>query len=262
MAGSYRGSYGPEKAANTMPDGKTVAWDYFNDVWWLKNHIGKDTGLIIASNGKSDGAIGWPQAYLFARALQETRRPHVYNWGRGGHGTRTIFGSNIPFDVRTDQSLPAFTNCTLDGKIGTGKMKTKAEMQAEREKIAAKLKADGKPVPKRIGVLPTDGDANGAYNAYLRWKTDNIVDEADRWEMTVYLVANAPKDECTVDLTPRRVQKFSVTPGRKFKWTNTSVKESKELQSGAVVADKWGLVTLEKLTVTKGANRVRLTPAK
>ncbi len=261
FAGSYRGNYGPEKAANTMPDGVTKAWDYFNDVWWMKNNIEKDTGLIFASNGKSDGAIGWPQAYKFARTLQETRRPHIYNWGPGGHGTRTLFGSNVPIDARTDQSLPAFTNCSLDSDIGTGRMKTKEEAQAEREKIAAELKEAGKPVPKRIPVLPTDGDPSGAYNAYLRWKTNDIVDEEGVWEMTVYLVANAPKDECTVDLTPRRLQKFSVKPGRKFQWTNTSVKESKELQSGAVVADKWGLVTLEKVVVTKGANRVRLTPA-
>jgi len=262
FANSYRGSYGPEKAGNTMPDGATKAWDYFNDVWWLKNNVGKDTGLIIASNGKSDGGIGWPQAYLFARALQETRRPHIYNWGPGGHGTRTIFGANVPFDARTDQSLPAFTNCSLDGNIGTGRMKTKEEMKAERDRIAAELRKAGKPVPKRIHVLPTDGDPSGAYNAYLRWKTDDIVDEEEAWEMTVYLAANAPKDACTVDLTPRRLQKFSVKPGQKFNWTNTPAKGSGQAQSGAVVADKWGLVTLPKLTVTKSGSRVRLTPAK
>ena len=262
FSGSYRGNYGREAANTTMPDGKTKAWDYFNDVWWMKNHIGKDTGLIIASNGKSDGAIGWPQAYLFARALQETRRPHVYNWGRGGHGTRTIFGSNIPFDVRTDQSLPAFTNCTLDGDIGTGKMKSKSEIQAERAKIAAELKKADKPVPKRIFVLPTDGSSDGAYNAYLRWGFADIVDTEEAWEMTVYLSANAPKDDCKVDLTPRRLQTFKTPKGRSFVYTVTDLKDNKVLAQGSVTADQYDLVTLKQIPVGKAKVRVRIVPAK
>ncbi|MFO7900044.1 MAG: hypothetical protein R6V58_13410, partial [Planctomycetota bacterium] len=242
--------------------GKTRAWDYFNDVWWLKNHVGEETGLVIASNGKSDGGIGWKQAYLFARALQETRRPHIYNWGPGGHGTRTIFGSNIPFDVRTDQTLPAFTNCTLDDDIGTGKMKTKAEIKAERETIIAELEEAGKPVPKRVRVLPTDGDPSGAYNRYLRWGFDDIVDTEEAWEMTVFLTAGAPKPDCTVDLTPRRLQQFKTPKGSKFAYTVTDVQENKPLAQGTVTADKHDLITLRQIPVTKTRVRVKIVPVK
>jgi len=163
--------------------------------------------------------------------LQETRRPHLFVWGQGGHGQRarmpvTLEERVLPIDVRIDQSLPAFNECSLDGRPGNGD--------------------------------PKDGDAEGQANLYLFWETENIVERPDRWEMTVGLIAKAPKDECTVDLTPRRCQQFKPKPGQQVQWTNTAAGGSQAVQSGAARADKWGLVTLEKLRVGKGRNRVRI----
>jgi hypothetical protein len=83
--------------------------------------------------------------------------------------------------------------------------------------------------------------------------------------MTVYLYdgdqygrGTAPADACTADLTPRRCQKFKASPNQQFNWTNTSVKEGKVIQSGTAKADKWGLVTIEGLTITKGKNRISI----
>jgi len=64
----------------------------------------------------------------------------------------------------------------------------------------------------------------------------------------------APEDESTVDITPRRCQQFKPKPGETFKWTNASGGEV--VHAGKVAADKWGLVTLENVTVTKGRNRI------
>jgi len=259
FAGSYRGVYGPRRADITMPDGKTSPWDYFSDVWWLRHHVKAETGFIIASNGKSDGGIGWTQAYKFARALQETRRPHIFNWGPGGHGTRTIIGANFDLDIRSDQTLPAFTNCSLDDDIGTGRIKTKAEIQAEKKLLVAKAIQAGKD-PKKVRVLPTDGDPAGAYNAHLWWDTTDIVDTPQAWEMTVILKASAPKDSCKVDLTPRRLQKFATTKGRKFRYTVTDLQTGRELASGQATADEYDLLTLEQIPLVKGGNRVRIAP--
>jgi hypothetical protein len=137
------------------------------------------------------------------------------------------------------QSLPAFGDCSLDDNPG-----------------------DGASEPGSAGA---DGDPSGNINGYLFWDTETIVDEADRWEMTIWLHegdrhgrGKAPAETCTVRLTPRRCQKFSARPGQQFKWVNTSVGDSKEVQSGTAAADKWGLVTIEKLVVTKGKNRIRI----
>ena len=91
-----------------------------------------------------------------------------------------------------------------------------------------------------------------------------MVDEPGTWEMTVSLTSGkrgAPKEACTVDITPRRLQKLQVKPGMKFTWTSTSVKDGETVQRGSAEADKHGLVTMKKVTVTQGGNRIRLTPA-
>lgn len=106
-----------------------------------------------------------------------------------------------------------------------------------------------------------DGDPEGGLNLYLRWETSDLVDEPGRWEVTAFLTGGqggAPKEECMVDLTPRRCQKFKAAPGGQFRWTNTSLADGKVVQSGSATSDKWGMVTLDKLTVTKGKNRVSI----
>jgi hypothetical protein len=258
--GSYQGSYGPRNDAITMPDGKTSPWDYFSDVWWLRHNVKAETGFIMAANGKSDGGIGWPQAYKFARTLQETRRPHLYNWGPGGHGTRTAIGANFDLDVRTDQTLPAFTNCSLDDDIGTATKRPDEVVEAERQTLVEQAKKAGRD-PKRVIVPPWDGDHSGAYNRHLWWATDDVVDTAQAWEMTVILMDTAPKDSCNVDLTPRRLQKFRTTNGSKFRYTVTDVQAGKLLKEGTAAADEYDLLTLKQIPLVKGRNRVKIVPA-
>jgi hypothetical protein len=257
--GSYEGNYGPRNAAITMPDGKTSPWDFYSDVWWLTQNPTKETGFIMAGNSKDDGGIGWPQALKFARALQETRRPHLFNWSLGGHGVRTVIGANFDLDVRTDQSLPAFTNCTLDGNVGTATPKTKEQVDAERARQEEE-KAAGKR--KEIQIDPYDGDTVGTYNGHLWWKTEDVADTPEAWEMTVILQASAPKGECKVDLTPRRLQNFKTPKGAKFAYTVADVKGAGEPTKGQAVADDLGLLTLRQIPLVKGENRVRIVPAK
>ena len=217
---------------------------------WLRENPTVETPFLAAGNGKDDGAIGWEQAVTFFRALQETRRPHAVFWGLHGHGTPApdlrIDGKRTQ-QFRLHQSLPAFTRCSLDNDLGTCK---KLGQPREVKNRHGELRKDS-----------FDGDPEGGLNLYLRWETDDLVDEPDRWTITVFLTSGrggAPKDECTVDLTPRRCQKFKAAPGDRFKWTNASAADGRIIQSGEVTADKWGLLTLEKLTVTKGRNRVSI----
>ncbi|OPX23185.1 MAG: hypothetical protein B1H04_03990 [Planctomycetales bacterium 4484_123] len=88
---------------------------------------------------------------------------------------------------------------------------------------------------------------------------------------------SAPLPSCKADLTPRHCQKFKPVPGQKLKWTNTALPPKAKgnekagtkspasqtggevLAAGTVVADKWGLATLEQITVTKTGNRIIIT---
>jgi len=242
VAGSSMGGSGAPMLAIRFPE--RIAWA----AAWVGVHVPAETpqfkgsyarvygpqkeiGFLTFSNGKNDGGIGWPQAFAFYRALQETRRPHLFVWGQRGHGQRArmpvSLGERVlPIDVRTDQSLPAFTACSLDDDPGDGD--------------------------------PGKGDPEGQVNLYLFWETGDVVDRTDRWEMTVGLIEKAPRDECTVDVTPRRLQQFKLPPGQQVKWTNGTPGSDEPIQSGEATADRWGLVTLEKVRVTKGTNRIRI----
>ncbi len=221
-----------------------VRFDDWMDLdWWLREYPRQETPFLSFGNGKNDGGIGWEQAVLTVKALQETKRPFVFVWGMSGHGQRARFMLD-PVKMALNKSVPAFKNCTLDNAVGT----------------ATKLGQPQKVTMPNGNILDDwfDGDSIGQINAYLGWS--DIVDRDRHFEINVYLTEDAPENTCLVDLTPRRTQKFKAAPGQKFKWISTSRKNNRMLQSGDAVADKWGLVTIERLLVTKSGNRITITP--
>jgi len=253
--GSYEGVYGKVDWGVKFADG-TPVWDYYSDAWYLRRYPKKEIGFLSFSNGKDDGAIGWPQAVEFLKALQETKRPHLFMWGMSGHGQRVSLPRNLSqrvmaIETRTDLTLPAFMGCSLDSDPGTATKKPADQIAKEKAEADEWNKAKKKP-RKKVDVF--DGDPSGQINLYLYWETDDLVDSEEAWEMTVGLIAKAPKDECTVDVTPRRRQKFKPEPGAKLKWTNKA--GGREVQSGEATVDENGLFTLDKVKVTKGKNRI------
>lgn len=243
FTGSYEQVYGDKAWGIKFEDG-SPAFDYYKDAAYLRKYPDKDIGFITWSNGKDDGAIGWPQAVEFYQAMQETRRPHIFVWGLSGHGQRATMPKDagqrvMPIDIRLGQSLPAFTNCSLDDDPGTA-----AKLESPKELTIANEKRKD----------PYDGDPIGQVNLYLYWHTDDIVDTPDSWEITVALTANAPKDQCTVDITPRRLQSLKVLPNQTYKWNNTC--REKAIQTGIAAADKYGLVTLRGVIINENGNRI------
>lgn len=241
FTGSYERACGPIESRLSHESGMAT-FDYLNNACLLRRNPKRDFPFISFTNGKNDSGIGWPQAAEFARALQETRRPHLFTWGQGGHGHRVYVptpsggGDNATpvMDIRLGQSVPAFTQCSLDDNPGNGD--------------------------------PADGDSKGQLNLYLRWDTNSLVDETGRYEATVYLIQSAPQDECTVNITPRRCREFKPAPGTRLKWDNSRKSHSAagagtqdRTQSGEVTADQCGLVTLRRVKVSKIGNRVEVT---
>jgi hypothetical protein len=249
--GSYEQCYGKLGWKLKHESGRT-AFEQYDDAAWIRNDPAADLGLMTFGNGKDDGGIGWPQAVEYFRALQQARQPHVFHWALGGHGVRATLpgpgssGSSMAIDMRTDQSLPAFARCSLDDDPGTGKLLAEPAEHRYTE-------GGGKVRVRKDGY---DGDPQGHANRWLWWRTKDIVDEPGRWEMTVGLLSGAPAGECTVDVTPRRLQKLRAGAGQTFVWTNKGASGGKRLQGGEVKADKWGLVTLEGVRVGKGMNRL------
>jgi pimeloyl-ACP methyl ester carboxylesterase len=230
---SYETVYGAPELGVKFEEG-TPVWEYFDDATYLRRHPDRHIPFITFSNGKNDTGIGWPQAVEFFRALQETRQPHLFVWGGEGHSQRALMpragGQQVmPLDLQIKQSVPAFTKSSLDDDPGSGPAES--------------------------------GAPAGQVNLYLDWRTNDIVDQADRWEMTVGVIDESPRDVAVVDVTPRRTQQFTVAPGERVSWTNTPLGKREPTQRGEAVADRWGLVTLERLEIGKGHNRLQVRRA-
>lgn len=224
--GSLAGRLGPAELAVTV-DGHR-AWDAYNIAWYLAQNPGRDIPFWVHDvGGKESGhavEYGWQDDAKGLAALRDARQPHVACWGGG------VISREIRSGLRKmswTRSLPAFSNCSLDANPGSGD--------------------------------PADGDPWGQINGFLFWEFDGIVDEPGRWEMTVFLTADCFDDACTVDVTPRHCRKFRPAPGQKFRWANKGLAAGGVIQSDAVAADKWSLLTLPNVKVTKGRNRITIT---
>jgi hypothetical protein len=206
-------------------DSGMSAWDYEDNVRWLKDNITVETPHISFSNGKNDGGIGWPQAWKFTKALIETKRPFVFKWGMGGHGERPYhIGNNIDFQLH--QSLPAFSGGTLDDNIGDS---------------------------------PDAGAEKGQINYFYLWETNSITDTPDQWGMSIYLRKDAVRDYAEVNLTPRRLQQFAPQIGKAYRWRN--MQAGKVVQKGVVIANEYGLITLPTVLISKNHNRITISKA-
>jgi hypothetical protein len=224
--GSYELVWGKPEWNVRFEDG-TPVWDYYDDTQYLRRFPERSIPFLTFANGKNDSAIGWPQAVAFLRALQETRQPHLFVWGQNGHLQRSAMPDNggervMPLDLRTDQSLPAFTRGSLDDDPGDGS--------------------------------PMSGDPAGQINASFAWETDSIVDERDRWEMTLRLASRVDQSSGAADVTPRRLQRFQLRPGDRVAWSNRI--GGRVVQSGELQADQWGLVTLPQVQIGRAGSRV------
>ena len=206
-------------------------WQYMNLPKWIRENPTVELpywlcwpayGAYPSHTIGDFGFMPWPE---MIHAMASTKRAFAANWSTNGPGPVGPLRALVP-RIRLHQSLPAFTRCSLDHSPGDGDH--------------------------------NDAEKGGGINLYQLWEPESIVDEPGRWEITLFLRPDCPYPRCTTDLTPRRCQKFKTRPGHKFRWTVSSVDGGKMLQSGAAVADKWGLVTLEGLVVSGKKARVAI----
>jgi len=235
--GSYTATYdyrwAPGDPDHLGPKGiKTVqgedAWDMYSVGGYVLTYPDRDIPFLfcISATGKDSGhtsEFGWQDDPRGWAALRQARAPMVATWSAGlPHELARALE-----EIRWDASLPAFSNCSLDNNPGNGD--------------------------------PADGDYYGQINAWLLWGDQDQVDEPGRWEMAVFLIESCPQDHCTVDVTPRHCRKFKPRAGDRFRWQ--LAESGRVMASGQVAADRWGLVTLVQLPVTKSIRRIILERA-
>jgi predicted esterase len=162
---------------------------------------------------------------VFIPAMLNAKFPLVLAFGPFGH-TDNVTSANpavveFPWlSIRKDQSYPVFTNATTD---------------------------------QTFPGYDVNNTTSGQINAYFRW--ENIADDSNDYRIKLRLVASSELSKpvaiptsSTVDVTPRRLQKFHIRPNTEYKYILTQ--GGNTIQSGAVFSDGGGLLTIRNVTIT------------
>lgn len=204
-----------------MFDGQTDYFERMDMVKWAREHH-EDLPFYGWCFGRTDGVAPWEDQIEMVKTLTENHHGFAFSWNNHGHSSdgAKAMQAIVKYYPQTkfalDESYPAFGNSSIDDDMGAG--------------------------------ARDDGDLVGGINLGFHWS--DVVDEPSRW--SVMLSNELAKEEMTVDVTPRRGQKFKPQPGDKFKWTNS------DGGTGTATADKWGLVTIEQVQIKPG-EETRLT---
>jgi len=202
--------------APLLPDGKTEYFDYTNMIEFIKGHPG-DLPFVCYVGGRKGGkaAAGyckWSNQVAVARALTAGHHGFGFGWDNGGHGSAhtqfNLLRKYYPAKLfALNKSYPAFGNSSIDDDPGP------------------------------------DGPKEGYMNVGFVWK--DVADEEGTWSA---VISNGEaKEDMTVDVTPRRCQKFKPEPGAAVTWSNSAGGE------GTVTVDPHGLVTVEKVVIKHGS---------
>lgn len=215
------------------PEDEYGVWDYYDNVQWLSASPGTETPWLTFSNGTNDDGIGWPQAVAQAQALIDTGRPFNFQWGMSGHSQRVALLDPYGYDktqkshlvFSLDQSVPILSHGSADGDFNT--------------------------------------DPEGKANAFCSWRTDDIIDSSDRWEISLF-VPDAPSggsygvvfpDSVTTDVMPARLQAFTPLPDTTYSWSWQDPSGEPIFAAGQTTADSLGRLRVPQITILKDQPR-------
>ena len=241
-----------------LADG-TPVWLWMNSGWYALNHMNNEMPFLSMTNGKRDGSIQHFPLPQFYKDMKDAKRAFNANIFDGGHsGYDSVFASLFGTIVK-NESVPAFNHLSIDANPG----------QIHTETGMATV-LDFSTSPHIF-----DGDASGVINGYrmLEWSRklygfddsdiDDMVDAPDRYELAMRLNENSPSLEATADITPRKLQAFSVIPGKMYFWENKRLESGEIIQSGTSTADDYSLVTIPGFIIEKSVlgNKLIISPA-
>jgi hypothetical protein len=215
---SLLGGEVPKGKSVLMDDGKTDYFARMDMVRFATDHS-EDLPFYGWCCGRRDGFATWQEQVEMVKALTAAKHGFAFAWNDGDHSSGAQPMAQVtkfypPELFARNRSYPAFGNSSIDQKPGNGD--------------------------------PKDGDLEGGINLGFRWS--EVVDEEMKW--AVRLANDLAKGDMTVDVTPRRCQKFKVRPKTELRWTSSAG------DSGKVVADAAGLVTVPAVRLQPGKDVV------
>jgi pimeloyl-ACP methyl ester carboxylesterase len=242
-------------ASKVKNDAGVNVWDWQNMAWYAAHHHA-DATWLRTYHGREDVSIPYRQVagppgvqpMSFYAALEKFGIGHQCIWDGSSHSRKPepAFTADDWWDpltdatcfLRLDRSFPAFSGFSRDDDPGTGA-------------------GDAVGTDNDLGDNTYDGDKQGGLNRFLRWNTTTIVDEPARYAIELELSSGANGyhgDGETVDVTPRRLQRFAVKPGARYAWTCAGS------PGGEAAADAEGLLTVRGVRVGKEWRTLAITP--
>ena len=214
-------------------------YNWMNHHEQLVNRRGDPMAFLMVGHGKADDVIDWAtQGKPFIAALNagnvgfsaEQRFGWDHNWMSFNFALDTMFspadGGLSAWAYPKNVSFPGITNATGSG-------------------------------PSVPGTTETN-----FYNMQFEWSVPwnqfhtSLVDTSSRYEISL----RASTVTQTANVTPQRVQAFKPAPGATVTWQNINNANGQVVQSGTLVVDVDGLVTVPAMTIGTGVgHRLVLT---
>jgi hypothetical protein len=199
----------------------------------------RGAAFTVSFSGRHDDVVGWKERLGYFESMRSHRQGHMEFWDNRDHyGTlypgamMTNLDPKYLYRFRSTLSWPAFSNCSLDNVVGDG--------------------------------TDTSGDSLGTINGYLDWDPA-VIDSTSGWAVTLETRglntmwgALAAPESLTVDVTPRRLQRFHLARGAPVAWEARRVSDDAALEDGIVNVDALGLITIPGVRVYRTGTRLAL----
>ena len=231
----------------------TGVWDWHDHQANFDRRMGDEMAPMGLSHGYRDNAVEWTtQGRPIYAILDRARRPwggrvtdkkHRWAGFRGLPPAIKANRSSTPFD-----GMKALLAETVPGLSGASGHELPLPPQP--------------PKTLRSRTRPEVYPAVGGYNRHLDWSASwrdwdgAPIDEPLRWQMSLRTTNRSTQ---TVDVTPRRTQRFCVLPGRSYTWENRKAGGGSVVARGTTKTDAHGLLTVKGVTVTPSGNQLRIT---
>ncbi|MBW2731432.1 MAG: hypothetical protein JRH20_03510 [Deltaproteobacteria bacterium] len=203
----------------TLPNG--TSWEVQHDsVAFVRVHPA-DLPFLGWNIGRKDGYATWKEQLDMVHALHDGHHGFAFAWNNNDHSGGVSAGEEIvrwyPREkFARNLSYPAFANSSIDDDLGSGD--------------------------------PSDGDLEGGINLGFDWTLH--VDSSTEWRLDLRNGLAAAGMQ--VDVTPRRLQAFKITPGETLSYEVT--RGGLTLSSGKTTANEHGLITLEVVSILPGTD--------
>jgi hypothetical protein len=211
----------------------------------------------------TDHQLAWAEWGNVNVSVKQARSlpPALYGWGTDDTHPPCIFAEATQATEAARQAV--FSTWVLNGGHGN----TGVTVGPERSPLYLRFKSnEAYPAFSYVSNndVVTNMTSSGQHNLTIDWQSalhalpgaQEISDNISEFGMSLKALTR----DATAELTIRNAQRFRPKAGQSVNWRNESQQTGQVLQSGSVVADAQGLVTV-RLQITAGGNRLTLSCA-